>query len=333
MLTVGASSTQGTPTRGDDIVASFSSRGPSYIDYNAKPDLVAPGTGTVSLASAGSTFYMTKTSSLLPGSTPSSVLPYLSLSGTSMASPVVAGTVALMIQANPNLTPNGVKAILQYTAQQYPGYNGLVQGAGFLNAVGAVRLARFYANATPGATMPVQKMWSKHIIWGSHNLHKGMLDVSANAFSVGTDWGVAKTDDGDNIVWGTADDGDNIVWGTSDDGDNIVWGTADDGDNIVWGTDCGGADCDNIVWGTADDGDNIVWGTADDGDNIVWGTDDGDNIVWGTADDGDNIVWGTAAGGDDGDNIVWGTADDGDNIVWGTSTVSNIVWAVSKGGK
>jgi subtilisin family serine protease len=55
-----------------------------------------------------------------------------------MASPVVAGTVALMMQANPSLTPNMVKAILQYTAQVYPGYNVLTQGAGFLNTQGAV---------------------------------------------------------------------------------------------------------------------------------------------------------------------------------------------------
>jgi serine protease AprX len=306
VLTVGGSSTNGTPRRTDDTMGGYSSRGPSYIDWNAKPDLVAPGTGTVSLAAAGSTFYQTRVAALLPGSIATAYLPYLSLSGTSMAAPVVSGTVALMLQANPSLTPNAVKAILQYTAQQYPGYNGLTQGAGFLNVVGAVRLARFYATATPGATIPVQKMWSKHIIWGNHRLGKGTLNLSANAFRVGTNWGVAKTDDGDNIVWGTAcssadcdnivwgtDAGDNIVWGTSEDGDNIVWGTAEDGDNIVWGTDCGGADCDNIVWGTADPGDNIVWGTADAGDNIVWGTDDGDNIVWGT-DDGDNIVWGTA---------------------------------------
>jgi len=362
VLTVGASSTQGTAHRTDDVVGAYSSRGPSYIDWTAKPDLVAPGTGTVSLASAGSFFYQTKTSALLAGSVATADLPYLSLSGTSMAAPVVAGTVALMLEANPSLTPNAIKAILQYTAQQYPNYDALTQGAGFLNAVGAVRLARFYTTAQPGDHVPSQAMWSKHIIWGNHRVGNGILNVGTNAFNVGTTWGVAKADngdnivwgtacgaagcDGDNIVWGTADDGDNIVWGTSDDGDNIVWGT-DGGDNIVWGTDCSGADCDSVIWG-ASDGDNIVWGTASLGDNIVWGTNDGDNIVWGTALDGDNIVWGTGDGDnivwgtddgdnivwgtDSGDNIVWGTADDGDNIVWGTADGDNIVWGTNGDG-
>ena len=52
VLTVGASSTNGTVSRADDSIASFSSRGPTYIDWAAKPDLVAPGVGTVSLADA-----------------------------------------------------------------------------------------------------------------------------------------------------------------------------------------------------------------------------------------------------------------------------------------
>ena len=54
---------------------------------------------------------------LVSGTVPTPWLPYLSLSGTSQATPVVTGTVALMLQANPVLTPNAVKAILQYTAQ------------------------------------------------------------------------------------------------------------------------------------------------------------------------------------------------------------------------
>ena len=356
VLTVGASSTNGTSTRDDDTMASFSSRGPTYLDWSAKPDLVAPGVGTVSLAAPGSSLYEARSTALASGTVPTIGLPYLSMSGTSMAAPVVSGTIAAMLQASPNLTPNAVKAILQYTAQAYSGYDPLTEGAGFLNAVGAVRLARFYATAQPGQTVPTQPMWSRHLIWGNHEITGGLPVPSSSAFALGTTWGVAKTEAGDNIVWGTAcgdgcdnivwgtaADGDNIVWGTAGDGDNIVWGTATSGDNIVWGTACGGGDCDNIVWGTAGDGDNIVWGTGAgdnivwgtaglDGDNIVWGTATaGDNIVWGTGTDGDNIVWGTAAG--NGDNIVWGTAADGDNIVWGTATGGdNIVWGTGADG-
>jgi serine protease AprX len=319
VLTACAFSTMGTPDTGDDAVAAFSSSGPTAIDFTAKPDLCAPGVGIVSLAAPESELYrkgLLASPSWLLGQNPAYPFsPYISLTGTSQAAPFVTGTVALMLQANPKLTPNLIKAILQYTASFKAGVSPLRQGAGFMNSLGAVTLASFYAHPNPGSTLPIDPSWSGHIIWGNHMLSGGILDPGGNAWMPGVEWGWAKTqgddgdnivwgtsDDGDNIVWGTADDFDNIVWGTSDDGDNIVWGTSDDDDNIVWGTDCGGDDCDNIVWGTADDADNIVWGTADDGDNIVWGTsDDGDNIVWGTADDFDNIVWGTVVR----ENVVW----------------------------
>jgi serine protease AprX len=356
VLTVGASSTEGTLTRADDKVAKFSSRGPTLINRAAKPDLVASGVGTISTIATEAALYSIKADYLVAGSTVLRTKPYLVLSGTSMAAPVVSGTVALMLQANPSLTPNLIKAILQYTAEIYPGYNPLEEGAGFLNTLGAVRLAKFYASAhSAGEAVPIEPIWGRQIFWGNHRLRNGFMLPTANAWQNGVLWGAAKTlgdtgdnivwgtacgggDCGDNIVWGTADgdnivwgsSGDNIVWGTAGDGDNIVWGSAADGDNIVWGSACGGGDCgDNIVWGSGDAGDNIVWGTGD-GDNIVWGTTDGDNIVWGTATDGDNIVWGSASDGDnivwgsvsDGDNIVWGSAADGDNIVWGTLTRS-----------
>ena len=308
VLTVGASSTMGTLTRFDDQMAPFSSSGPSFLDFEAKPDLVAPGTGTVSLAVPGSTFYLTKSAYLLAGRLPLGSTPYLALSGTSMAAPVVSGTVALMLQANPNLTPNLVKAILQYTAQAYPGYNTLRQGAGFLNSLGAVRLAQFYKTARIGDRVPTQTVWSKQIIWGSHRLTGGFIKPTANAWATGVVWGSAKTLvstgdnivwgsmalNGDNIVWGSTLAGDNIVWGTMVNGDNIVWGSTNSGDNVVWGSDCGGADCDNTVWGAVSVGDNIVWGSANDGDNIVWGSSSlGDNIVWGTSAD-DDVTWGSS---------------------------------------
>jgi serine protease AprX len=320
VLTVGASSSMGTIDRRDDTIANYSSRGPTMIDFAAKPDLVAPGSGTVSLADKNSLLYMTKAAYLLPSTRWGLKLfsmPYLTLSGTSMATPVVAGTVALMLEANPSLTPNMVKAILQYTAQVDPDYNYLTQGAGFVNTFGAVRLARYFATADKGDAYPASNAWSRHIFWGNRRVTGGVLTPGGTAWASNIVWGDALTPLGQNIVWGENcfnGDCDNIVWGN-----NIVWGESDASDNIVWGN----TDGDNIVWGNSSD-DNIVWGNGD-ADNIVWGNSDLDNIVWGNdcgGADCDNIVWGNS--GDD--NIVWGNAEGLDNIVWGNSELDNIVW-------
>jgi serine protease AprX len=354
VLTVGASSHMGTTDRSDDTVAGFSSRGPTALDYLAKPDVVAPGVGMESLTDAGTLLYQTKPTARLWGTVSTATEPYLSLSGTSMASPVVAGTVALMVQANPALTPNLVKAILEYTAESKSGYNALTEGAGFLNARGAVELAntlgRGGSSAHSQSGDPVA--WSGHIIWGNHRLGRGKLLADAAAWGLDTVWGSPTTATGQNIVWGTVclsvDCGDNIVWGTTLSGDPPPVGvigpvpacdpTDPTCDTIVWGTDCNPTDpnCDNIVWGTVCDPtdpvcDNIVWGTTCDEtdptcDNIVWGTSTDQNVVWGTdcggADCGDNIVWGTSTECDPTnpgcDNIVWGTALPGDNVLWAT---------------
>jgi subtilisin family serine protease len=360
VFTAGASSSNGTFTRNDDRRAAFSSRGPAFPLQNAKPDLLAGAVGIESTAAPSSALYdsASKLGFLLPGAFPMATMPYMALSGTSQATAVVSGVAALMLEANPKLTPNLIKAILQYTAEAPADSNALENGGGFLNALGAARLARFYATARRGQRVPVQPIWSKHFIWGNHELSGGIMLPGANAWQLGVVWGTPRvngnsgdnivwgtacgssdcgdtivwgTSNGDNIVWGTAD-GDNVVWGTSKQGDNVVWGTSRGGDNVVWGTDCGGQDCGgNVVWGTAASGDNVVWGTARAGDNVVWGTAaSGDNVVWGTNSAGDNIVWGTAF---DGDNVVWGTAADGDNVVWGTATAADgVVWDASADG-
>jgi subtilisin family serine protease len=64
------------------------------------------------------------------------------LSGTSVSTPIVAGAVAVLLEANPKLTPNMVKMLLEYTAQPLAGFNMLEQGAGELNIEGSVRLAK-----------------------------------------------------------------------------------------------------------------------------------------------------------------------------------------------
>jgi serine protease AprX len=254
VLTVGASSHMGTVDRGDDTVAPFSSRGPTAIDHLAKPDLVAPGVGIESLSVPHSQLASTFSGYLLNGTVPTAFPPYLSLTGTSMAAPVATGTVALMLQANPALTPSAVKAILEFTAEAHAEYDPLTQGAGFLNASGAVSLARYFANPT-STTYPTDASWAGHIMWANHLLSGGRVMPGVNAWATSTGWGSDQGSDGQAIVWGDA------------------WSNGSAYENVVWGSTCGGADCPPGTWYTSD-GDTIVWGTSD-GDTIVWGTNCG----------------------------------------------------------
>jgi serine protease AprX len=277
VLTVGASSHMGTINRADDTMAAFSSHGPTAKDYLAKPDVVATGVGIVSLAVPGSTFYTTRPTYLLDGSIATANKPYLSLTGTSMAAPMVTGTIALMLQANPKLTPNMAKAIIEYTAQNY-GYDPLTQGAGFLNTKGAVELAKFFYTAKAGDRYPSHKAWSKTVIWGNRKLKGGVIKPAGTAWATDVVWGATLTPMATNIVWGTACD-------------------TVECDNIVWGTACGQLDCDNIVWGTSLGvlATNIVWGTALTADNIVWGTAGVvPGPIWSSSAEADNITWGSS---------------------------------------
>ena len=74
------------------------------------------------------------------------------MSGTSVSAPMVAGAAALMLEANPNLTPNMVKMIMMYTAQPLSGFNTFEQGAGQLNIAGSVAVAKLVRNELLGLT-------------------------------------------------------------------------------------------------------------------------------------------------------------------------------------
>ncbi len=248
VITVGATKDVKTETRADDVVTTYSSKGPTLVDHIAKPDLVAPGNLIVAAKVAGATtiasypenevplaYYTTTGSGKISSD-------YFTLSGTSMATPMVSGAAALMLQKTPTLTPDLVKARMMRTASKsFPasytytdpatGVSYTVQhdlftiGAGYLDANAALN------DTSTGA--------------GSALSPRAAYDAATGSVSL-----VYNYLSGTNIIWGT-----NIVWGT-----NIIWGT-----NIVWGTN-------TVVEGT-----NIVWGdSATSGFNIVWG----DNIVW-----------------------------------------------------
>lgn len=125
-------------------LASFSSYGPTY-DGRLKPDISAPGVGVIS-----------SLSSFTNGSYPNPVTTvefggrtykFMGFSGTSMSSPMVTGIVALMLQANPSLTPEQVKDIIIQTAREdnrtgaIPDTGSYRWGWGKIHAWRAVKMA------------------------------------------------------------------------------------------------------------------------------------------------------------------------------------------------
>lgn len=273
-ITVGSLMTVDTISRRDDDVAPYSSRGPAWYDGHAKPDLVAPGHGLVSLNAAGSTLDTRYPDRRVGGS-------HLRLNGTSMAAAVASGAVALVLEAHrrahprdPALTPNAVKAMLQYSSVPVREPSGaerdaLTQGAGALNVAGAMTIARSvdtrrwtgqYWWTTPviasTAIDGVSLAWSERVIWDSRVVLGPSVDTNERAWAINRQWGSATT-------WTPhVAEGADVVW----DPNHQIWPTQN-----VWDTPVSSSwDEDHIVWGTTDD-DHIVWGTNDD-DHIVWGT-------------------------------------------------------------
>jgi len=254
VLTVGATMTEQTATRVDDKIASYSSKGPTAVDHIVKPDLVAPGNAQVSLRVAGSTLdttYPQYDVSPNNGNSPK----YFVLSGTSMATPIVSGAAALLLQQNPSLTPDQVKARLMKTAWKGVGqftyshdqwgnlynneYDMFTYGAGYLDidaALGNTDLASGLALSMTAVN------------------NNGVVTVqNTNPDSVFA---------GSSVVWGAT----SVVWGNS-----VVWGAnAFSATSVVWGAT-------SVVWGaTSVSGYSVVWGATSTLPSAVAALSEGD---------------------------------------------------------
>jgi serine protease AprX len=257
VITVGAMRTMGTQTRSDDAIASYSSKGPSMLDHVVKPDLVAPGNLVSSTLAPNSLLYTLYSFTWLPlsayknGNSSAASTNYFTLSGTSMAAPMVSGAAALMFEKNPSLTPDQVKARLMKTAfKNLPlhttatdpvtgtTYNEQADiftvGAGYLDIAAALNNTDSASSAVGVANSPT----------ASYNATTGQVTL-VNGSSVL--WG-------SSVMWGTS-----VVWGTS-----VIWGTNASGQSVLWGS--------SVVWGTStNSGFSVVWGTSSAPMSVVWG--------------------------------------------------------------
>jgi serine protease AprX len=261
-----------------------------------------------------------------------------------MATPMVSGAAALLLQQNPNLTPDQVKARLMLTAfkdlQQYATITDPTTGQTFneqadIFTVGAgyLDIQAALANTTLAPPTLGSAMSPSVVPDGNGN-----FVLTSNGPSVLG----SNSESGDMILWGTNGIwGNMILWGTgSTEGEMILWGTnSTTSDMILWGT--GTTAGQMILWGTdTTTADMILWGTnTPEADMILWGTGTtaGQMILWGTGTPAaDMILWGTGTAGTPSSSmILWGTSTtDGSSVVFGTGsaqvTANSVLWGTKK---
>jgi serine protease AprX len=278
VLTVGSMKPMGTPERTDDLIASYSSKGPTVLDHVVKPDVVAPGNLLVSTETGNTTLYNTELNNRVPysayiyGGSASPSKFYFELSGTSMATGVVSGAVADLLQAHPVLTPDQVKARLMKTASKtFPTTSSVYDPATgitytsqydiFTVGAGYVDLAAALASSdlSSGTAM------SPIAVYDSNT---GNVRLTSDSSSI---WGASQTWSGP-AVWGSSQfTGSSIMWGaTTSSGSSIMWGA-----NGLWGS--------SIMWGAStSSGFSSIWSNS-----IMWGASGqaASSIMWGASAD------------------------------------------------
>ena len=127
-------SSRGVKGKGGEVMV-----GNEIFHWEDRPTITGPGVDIISTRASLSSLSALSIGDDSEVMAPNHVPYYTSMSGTSMSAPHVAGIVALMLEANPNLSWREVKAILQETATNMPGRETWEAGAGYANAYAAVK--------------------------------------------------------------------------------------------------------------------------------------------------------------------------------------------------
>jgi serine protease AprX len=253
VITVGAMRTLLTSTRTDDLVTSYSSKGPTLIDHIVKPDLVAPGNLTISVEVPNSTLSTAYPLNSIPawvylnGYSNAHPHNYFVLSGTSMAAPVVSAAAAAMLQKDSTLSPDVIKARLMKTASKsfpvsstavdpstlitYTSYYDVFTiGAGYLdtsaalssNDSGSGRALSPTANFNSSTNTATMSLTGTSVIWGS-----------SVTWGTGVIWGTNVFVGGTSVIWGTSGSWSSMTPAAS----SVIWGsTTAAASSVIWGS-------------------------------------------------------------------------------------------------
>ena len=272
-ITVGALDTHGTIDASDDTVAPFSSRGPARYEIVVKPDVVAPGTRVVSLEAQNSYLGATYGNLHIAGSGKNA---YMRLSGTSMSTAVVSGGIALLLNAQPSLSPVQVRLALQMGARFMPNEGLIGAGTGSVNFSQSMKVAKSgllnnllttvtsLLGLSSGAGFLDNGTLIDRIYDRTGIRLLGLLDLGPlfdNAASL--ERGVLNLVGVSNPLGSAA--ANYVVWG------NVAgWSSAY---YVVWGNTIQSPSGQYVVWGNADmEDDYVVWGNVDsESDYVVWG--------------------------------------------------------------
>ena len=193
VISVGATDDKGN-------LASFSSRG-NFGNAMFSPSVVAPGVNVVGLRSAATVTSITGVAgSDAKRLTPAEMPFYTTASGTSFSAPQVAGAVALMLEANPDLTPAEIKDILQRSATPLSNYYAHEVGAGMLNTYAAVLEAAFPTRRT-GIFRSILDHEAVRFVTSTTQIFNGSVSPNS-AFSISLPVPANTVQSNVSIAWG-----------------------------------------------------------------------------------------------------------------------------------
>jgi serine protease AprX len=263
-LTVGALDTRGTLDSSDDVVAPYSSKGPARYEIVVKPDVVAPGNRIVSLEAQNSYLSRNYSQWHIAGNAKNA---YMRLNGSSMATAVVSGGIALLLDAEPSLSPEQVKIAIQMGARFLPKEGLIAGGTGSVNFTQSVKIAQngLITNLLTSVTSVLG------LSSGASFLDRGtlidriydrtgirlldLLDLSA-LLGVGDrmDAGVLNLVGSSNPIGNTAPN--YVVWGNVAGWSNSYY--------VVWGNTIQSPSGQYVVWGNNEftDSNYVVWGNS-----------------------------------------------------------------------